>query len=476
LVAVALVAAASAYAYVTYRYSQITTVHLPGLVHHRKTLAGAVADVGSPQPAAALTILLIGNNTRTGLAPADAAHFGSDAEVGGARSDVTMLLHLDPVHGATILSIPRDLFVPLPPHSMVGSVGKIDAALNDSPEHLIEAITNDLGVPIDHYVSINFDGFQNVVNAIGGIHMSFPSPLRDTESGLNVTTTGCQFLNGTEALELVRARHLQYEQRGRWYDDPESDLSRIRRDHEFLAVLAKTVKAKGLTNPLRANAVLGSVVNQLTIDDGMSVATMLDLLRRYGRLNPDTTPELTLPVTLVPSANYRYHGGTYGSVVFPTEPADQQVIAQFLDEPPPAPRPEHVQVVDWSGVGAGRAVVAGLTAEGFPVAGPTYTPAPASPSETVIRYGVGGATAAERVRAALGGAVTMTYDPGVAPGAVVVNAGSVVTVTGQPSAPPAPGGATTTTSIPTPGHQPISPAVTPLQSFDPTQCASVGAL
>jgi LCP family protein required for cell wall assembly len=293
LVAVALIATASAYAYVTYRYSQVTKVHLPGLVHHGRTLAGLVGVVNA-EPAAAMTILLIGNNTRTGLAPADAAHFGSDAQVGGARSDVTMLLHLDPVHGATILSIPRDLFVPMPPHSVVGSVGKIDATLNNSPEQLIEAITNDLGIPIDHYVSINFDGFQNVVNALGGIDMSFPAPLRDTYSGLNITTTGCQFLNGTEALELVRARHLQYEQGGRWYDDPESDLSRIRRDHEFLTVLAKTVKAKGITNPLRANAVLGSVVSQLTIDDGMSVGTMLDLLRRYGRLNPDTTPELTL--------------------------------------------------------------------------------------------------------------------------------------------------------------------------------------
>ncbi len=474
----ALVAAASAYAYVTYRYSQVNKVHLPGLVHHGKTLAGAVGVVDA-EPAAAMTILLIGNNTRTGLAPTDAAHFGSDLEVGGARSDVTMLLHLDPVHGASILSIPRDLFVPMPPHSMVGSVGKIDAALNDSPEHLIEAITNDLGIPIDHYVSINFDGFQNVVNAIGGIDMSFPAPLRDTYSGLNITTTGCQFLNGTEALELVRARHLQYEQGGRWYDDPESDLSRIRRDHEFLAVLAKTVKAKGLTNPLRANAVLGSVVGQLTIDDGMSVATMLDLLRRYGRLDPDATPELTLPVTLVPEGNYRYYGGGYGSVVFPTEPADHQVIAEFLDEAPLPAHPVPVAVVDWSGTGAGRRVAAGLSAEGFQVTSQSYASPPASPSETVVRYGLGGVGPAERVRSALSGAVTMTYDPQLPSASVVVNAGSVVTVTGDAAsaAPPAAaGGPTTTAAVPTPGDQPVTAAVTPLQSFDPTQCAPASAL
>jgi LCP family protein required for cell wall assembly len=467
LVALVLVTVASAYAYVTYRYSQVTTVHLPGLAHHGKTLAGR-SGAGA-EPAAAMTILLIGNNTRSGLAPADAAHFGSDQEVGGARSDVTMLLHLDPVHGATILSIPRDLFEPMPPQSMVGSVGKIDAALNDSPEHLIEAITNDLGIPIDHFVSLNFDGFQHVVDSLGGIDMSFPAPLRDTYSGLNITTTGCQFLNGTEALELVRARHLQYQQGGRWYDDPESDLSRIRRDHEFLAVLAKAVKAKGLTNPLRANAVLGNVVNQLTIDDGMSVATMLDLLRRYGRLNPDTTPELTLPVTLVPSGNYRYSGGGYGSVVFPTEPADHQVIAQFLDQAALPARPGPVAIVDWSGTGAGGTVAAGLSAEGFQVTGQRYASPPAHPSETVVRYGLGGVGAAEGARSALEGAVTMTYDPQLGAGSVVVDVGSVVTVAGE--AGPAATGGPTTVAVPTPGHQPITPSETPLQTFDPTQCA-----
>jgi LCP family protein required for cell wall assembly len=419
-----------------------------------------------------MTILLIGNNTRTGLAPGDAAHFGNDLEVGGARSDVTMLVHLDPVHGASILSIPRDLFVPLPPHSMVGSVGKIDAALNDGPEHLVEAITNDLGIPIHHFVSINFDGFQHVVDDLGGLNMSFPAPLHDSYSGLNITTTGCQHLNGAAALALVRARHLQYEQGGRWLDDPESDLSRIRRDHEFLAVLAKTVKAKGMTNPLRANAVLGDLVNQVTIDDGLSVGTMVNLLRRYGGLNPDATPELTLPVTLVPSGNYLFYGGGYGSVVFPTEPADHKVIAQFLDQAPLPAQPERVDVVDWSGTGAGRSVAAGLAAQGFQVVGRSNAGTPAYPSETLIRYGLGDVTAAERVRSALVGAVMMTYDPQVGAGTIVVDVGSVVNVNGE-GAPPAPGAAsTTTTNVPTPGQQPITPAVTPLQSFDPTQCAA----
>src|SRR5207244_10738260 len=97
-------------------------------------------------------VLIVGNNTRTGLAPGDAQLFGSPQEVGGARSDVTMVLHLDPARGtASLLSIPRDRFVPLPPHSMSGPFGKIDAALNGGPENLVNAITSNLGIPLNHY-------------------------------------------------------------------------------------------------------------------------------------------------------------------------------------------------------------------------------------------------------------------------------------------------------------------------------------
>jgi hypothetical protein len=68
------------------------------------------------------------------------------------------------------------------------------------------------------------------------------------------------------------------------------------------------------------------------------------------------------------------------------------------------------------------------------------------------------------------GAVTMTYDPQLGPASVVVNVGSVVSVTGQSASQTATAGPPTTQAVPTPGHQPITPAVTPLQSFDPTQC------
>ena len=85
--------------------------------------------------------------------------------------------------------------------------------------------------------------------------MYFPEPVYDAYSGLNIQTTGCLSLNGTQALQVV-PRHLQYKGPGVTTDDPkywpqeaESDIARIRRDHEYLRVLA-AVKAKGLSNPI----------------------------------------------------------------------------------------------------------------------------------------------------------------------------------------------------------------------------------
>ena len=133
-----------------------------------------------------------------------------------------MILHLDPTTGAaSLLSIPRDLFVPLPAHSMAGSVGKIDAALNDGPNNLITAITNDLGIPINHYVESQLRRLP----ADHRRHRRDQDELPDAAAGhlfqpCRITQTGCQQLNGATALAVVRARHLQYFANGRWQDDP----------------------------------------------------------------------------------------------------------------------------------------------------------------------------------------------------------------------------------------------------------------
>jgi LCP family protein required for cell wall assembly len=471
------VAVATGAGYARFRFDQVLKVHL---AHLRTSLPAGKSRRSE-------NILIVGNNTRTGLAPQDAQLFGSPQQVGGARSDVTMVLHLDPATGAaSLLSIPRDLFVPLPAHSMSGAVGKIDAALNDGPDNLVAAISGSLGIPIDHYVSINFDQFQNVIDAVGGIPMNFPMPLKDSLSGLNVTRGGCQLLNGFQALAVVRARHLEYYTNGQWHSDPLSDLSRIRRDQTFLRVLVSTIKTKGLNNPLRAEAVLSRVVHDITIDSGLSESDMLGLGTEYRNIDPSKVPTLTLPVTVV--GNYSFAGGTYGDVDFPSQPQDAQVIAQFLGVPAPlTPNPPQlsgalrgasgpsIDVQDISGV-AGNALKVARQLEqlGFRVTSRTQRAAPAQPTETVVRYYAGELAQAQGVLAALGGAAVLYPDTAVPAGHILLQAGSLLNV----AVTAAPGPTATATSprsspappASTPGSQAITPSVFAPQPYDPTAC------
>ena len=213
-------------------------------------------------------ILMIGSTDRCALKVQNAAYGLCSQGVNGVNSDVVMILHLNPANNSlSILSIPRDLFVP---NARSDGANKIDAALYQGPDQLIDAIEEDFGIPIQHFVELNFDSFINVVQALGGIKMYFPEPVFDAYSGLNIQTTGCIALNGTQALQVVRARHLQYKGPGvtttdpnYWPQEAQSDIARIRRDHEFLRVLAAAVKAKGLSNPITDEQLVAGVAGQL---------------------------------------------------------------------------------------------------------------------------------------------------------------------------------------------------------------------
>ncbi len=280
-------------------------------------------------------ILLVGSTSRCALAVQSKAFGLCSQGVTGVNSDVVMILHVDQsTHSVSILSIPRDLFVP---NARKEGAYKIDAALYEGPTQLVDAVEEDFGIPIQHYVELNFDSFINVVNALGGVKMYFPEEVFDSYSGLDVRTTGCIELNGTQALQVVRARHLQYKGPGvtsneadTWPQEALSDLARIRRDHEFLRVLAAAVKARGLGNPLTDQELLSSVVGQLEVDSGFSATAMVDLVLTFHSVDVADVPELTLPVSADQAGTYYYKGGNYGDVEFTAEPQDHQAIDQFL--------------------------------------------------------------------------------------------------------------------------------------------------
>jgi polyisoprenyl-teichoic acid--peptidoglycan teichoic acid transferase len=305
----AAVAAAGSFGYARWRFNQIATIDLPSLSK-------------PPLPGKPMVVLVVGSDSRAELdQPGDAAKFGT-TDAGGVRADVIMLVRVDPAaHTVTVLSIPRDLLVPNPAG---GGRSKINAVFAGGPQQLIRTVQH-LGIPVNHYLLVNFDGFRAIIDALGGIRLDFPYPAADDLSGLHVARPGCQHLNGDQALAVARARHYRYLAAGAWHSDPLSDLGRIRRQQAFLRVVLQTAISRGLTNPVRANRFIGAVVRHLTKDSGLTEADAVSLARQFRGFNPDRLGDLTLPTVV---AN-NYQG--FGDVLLLQQPAADRVIAKFLD-------------------------------------------------------------------------------------------------------------------------------------------------
>ena len=113
--------------------------------------------------------------------------------VTGQRSDVVQLWRVTPsTKQIQIVSIPRDTVVTmLPPDSaQFGTYNRINSSYNSGANQLVKTITANFGIPINHVVQVDFSGFQDAVNALGGIYLDFPYPAKDAYSGLDITTPG----------------------------------------------------------------------------------------------------------------------------------------------------------------------------------------------------------------------------------------------------------------------------------------------
>jgi hypothetical protein len=327
--------------------------------------------------------------------------------------------------------------------------------------------------------------------------MYFPEPVFDASSELNVQTTGCLDLNGTQALQVVRARELQYKGPGvtatnpyDWPKENQSDLARIRRDHEFLRVLAAAVKAQGLGNPITDQQLVSGVVGQLTVDSGFSATDMINLVLNFHNVDVNAAPQLTLPVAVDQLGSYTYRGGSYGDVEFPAGPQDHAAIDQFLGLKPgddtysggalPAPSTVTVSVENGSGTyNQANTTAAGLQALGFQIGTIGDTNPVGQEAETVVYYSSktpAQLAAAQAVANSLSGAVIMAQDPTqVQPGSeVTVVTGTDFTVNPPPPSPSAPSTTTTTTTPPSNAFAPPTSTVSPLQPWDPRSCTPSG--
>lgn len=461
VVVLVLVIAGAGYLY--YITHDLNRVQVNGL--HSQFDSGA--EVGTEN------ILMVGSTSRCALKVQNPAYGICSPSNSGVNSDVMMILHVDQTHHrVALLSVPRDLFVP---NARSNGANKVDAGLVEGISQVVSSIEDDLGIPIQHAISLNFDQFANVVDAVGGINMSFPESVFDAESGLNVQAAACVHLNGTQALQVVRARHLQYKGTSTahyaedWPQEALSDLARIRRDHEFLRVLASAVAKKDLANIVSDIGLLNSVKSDLTFDQGWSVNDMAHLVLAFHAVNINAVPQLTLPVAEVTDPNgtdgdLMYQGLQYGQVEFPVEPQDQATVDQVLGiganidsmtgQKLPKPKAVTVSVMNGSGVADQAAQTgAALSALGFHVQGTGDSSPTGDVTETVVYYGShkpAAEAAAETVARSMTGSVLIAYNPSqVADGAqVTVVTGTQFTVNPPATTTTTAAGGVTTTSAP----------------------------
>jgi len=487
-----------------YLYWQSTRIHHIEVKGLSKDLTGV--NKGTEN------ILMVGSTDRCALKVQNPIYGICSQGVTGVNSDVVLILHLDWTNSTmSILSIPRDTFIP---NARSTGANKIDAALAEGPSQLVNAIQQDFGIPIQHYVELNFETFANVVDALGGVNMYFPMPVYDAYSQLKQFTTGCVHLNGTEALTVVRARHLQYQSSpsdgsnpADWPQENLSDLARIRRNHEFLRVLGAAVQKQGLGDPITDAKIVNAVAPNLVVDQSFSTSQMINMILHFHNVNVGNVPQYTLPVMTSTSFSYIYQGYNYGNVTFPINNPDTQTIHAFLGTGfgdntmtggrLPLVKNVSVSVLNGSGTsGQAQATADQLKAIGFQIGTVGDATPVGNPAETVVAYNSldpSVVAQAQTVMLFLSGQTIMAYEPTMTSPVTLVT-GTSFSVAPPPSATPSTTttaakttttakkgtksstttSSTTTTVITVPGFAAPNSATSQLQPWDPRSCNAKG--
>ncbi|MET7395204.1 LCP family protein [Dactylosporangium sp. NPDC005572] len=221
----------------------------------------------------AMNFLLLGSDSRD---PDNPDRRGS---AGMGRTDAIILLHIDAAHGkAYLISLPRDLYVHIPQSPTNSRLGNKDAKINAAfawggvplAVRTVEAYTS---VRIDHVILVDFAGFQQVTDALGGVDLNNDCAFTSIAEPYRHFPVGVNHLNGAAALDYVRQRQ-QF---------PDSDFTRMRHQREFLkALLDKAISTDTLRNPIKLNAFLKSVAKAITVDKDFSLADTAFAFRNLG--------------------------------------------------------------------------------------------------------------------------------------------------------------------------------------------------
>ncbi len=240
--------------------------------------------------------LIVGSDSRSGQGDDSGDRFG---DVGGQRSDAIMVIHVIPREKRAIaLSFPRDLVVEIPGMGteMINSAYNTDRG--GGPDLLVRTITQNFGIPINHYLGVDFAGFESIVNAIGYVDIYFPAPAYDRYTGLSVMYYGCGHLDGTQALNYARSRHYHYYdfEDEEWKSDPTSDFGRIRRQQYFLRSLMQRALERTSRQPFKAVDLAGRLADLVERDPNLRIDDVTKIAKVFAKADPAAIEMLTVPV------------------------------------------------------------------------------------------------------------------------------------------------------------------------------------
>ena len=369
---------------------------------------GPGPDEEERPPSEPLNFLLVGSDSREFI------DSGEDADSFGGvesppRADTILLARVDPVaKTAALVSFPRDLYL-----DIAGEEGRkrINTAFGSGPGALIQTISENFGVSIDHYVQVDFEGFRELIDAVGGIELWMSYPVRDwgrpspgeplrNISGLDISAKGCVLLDGDQALSYVRSRHFEQLIDGRWRPDPSGDLGRIQRQQDLVVRGVAKALREGLLNPVKLLRIIDAVDGHLFTDDNLDPGEAVDLASQLDGLDVQTIRRDTIPTeTFITPAGANVQ-------VISDEAEVDRIMQVFRGESPEVPPigstdlvPAQVTLTVVNGTGRGGEALRGrqgFEAAGFAVAATGDRP-PFDTAVTTVEHGPGGAAAAALV-------------------------------------------------------------------------------
>ena len=365
-----------------------------------------------------INILVMGSDARTSKRDCKLGGGCSQTGVqtGYGNADVEMVVHISADRSnATVMSIPRDTMVDVPAckdtehgTSTPGYYGQVNSALQYGPACQVATVHQLTGIPIDHFVKLDFSGVVKMSDAVGGVSVCVSDNVYDTYSHLKLSR-GTHTLKGVAALEFVRSRH--------GFGDG-GDLGRTVSQHIFLSAMIRKFKSAGtLTDPTAVYALADAATKALTVDDGLgTVKKLIGLAADVNKVPTKRMTFTTMQTAPDPDDNNRVVVGSGAKTLFATIANDQSLTTDSGKKSAAAsatskatatasavPASEIAVTVE-NGTGiSGRAstVATALTDAGFG-SGTTTSNAPSPATTTTLTYGTGQKAEAKTVAKALG--------------------------------------------------------------------------